>query len=486
MNYLKSRKLRQGMAAAVITAAVTAFVILLNVVVSLLGDRFLMRLDMTEGKAYTLTEATEAFLDTVETDVAVYVLQNEEDMVSSGGYFNQAVELMKAMPRRNSRVKLRFVDLIKDPTFISRYPELPLNVGSVLVESGENTVVLELLDLFNAEIDYTTEQTVITSSKVEQAISSAILNATSEKKLIVSILDGHGEYIPDAFVEFLRLNNFEVSLQNLMTEEINPDADIAVLSAPIRDLSAQEAAKLDAFLENGGMLGKNLFYLASYSQPESMPVLEDFLAGWGVKVEAGSVFETNQNRILQSNNFVAVVDYMEADYAEDVIARGMPFAVAISRPLSVLFEEQNFYRTIGLLEFSVDSGICPPDIDEDWMPTSEDITGPIPCLVLSERLAYGDDGATLASCVLSSGSPYIADEGFVDNNNMANADYILAVLNRLGGRAQNLTISDRSMDNIRLGITSGTATTLLVVLAVLVPLAVLAAGVGTWLRRRHR
>ena len=72
---LKSRRLRMGAGAAIVTALVIAAVILLNLVLAAFTNHHPLYIDVTENSSFRLQEQTEEFLATVNKPVSVYVLQ---------------------------------------------------------------------------------------------------------------------------------------------------------------------------------------------------------------------------------------------------------------------------------------------------------------------------------------------------------------------------------------------------------------------------
>ena len=69
------------------------------------------------------------------------------------------------------------------------------------------------------------------------------------------------------------------------------------------------------FLENGGKHGKNLLYFGSSSQL-STPNLDELLLDWGIKMDYGTVFETDENYALSSDglNTAMMIELSENEY----------------------------------------------------------------------------------------------------------------------------------------------------------------------------
>lgn len=488
MNLFKSRKFRQGSVATAISVLVIALIVAANMVTTLVSDKYSLSLDLSTGKVFGISVDTRQFLDALAKDVDVYILNTEENFTVNGEYFVQANQVIKKYAQESSHIRVNYVDIVRDPTFVSRYPEYQLDSSSILVTSGEHVSTLTPYDLFNIETNYYTGGAAITASKAEQAMTSAILNVTSDKKIVVSFLSGHNETGTPGFSSLLEMNNYQIIEQNILTEEINPAATIAVIVSPARDFTDSELKKLDKFLENDGKYGKTLFYLASNEQPE-LPVLGAFLSDWGIQVGSGVVFESNQNGYLNMTPYMPIMEIgspeLAQQVAKDVLARQMIMTVPFARPLGIAYESKGGITTTTLLQFSQTSGVRPMDAPETWQPTQADMVGPIPALVMGQMLKY--DGTTpLKSTVLVAGSSMSIDDNLLASTSIANSQYFLSLMDTLAERQDVVRIESKTIGGAELGITSGQAILLAIILIVLFPLALLIFGIIVWLRRRHR
>ena len=71
--FLKSRKARHGSLAVVLVIAAVALVVVLNIVVGLLVERFPnLKMDLTSNSAYALSDDAEDFMSHLDKDVNMY------------------------------------------------------------------------------------------------------------------------------------------------------------------------------------------------------------------------------------------------------------------------------------------------------------------------------------------------------------------------------------------------------------------------------
>ena len=162
------------------------------------------------------------------------------------------------------------IDLLENPSLLSNYEDV--QIGDIIISSSRRSQKLDAYDLFNVESG-SYYGNYITSSKAEQAMTSAIMNVTSETQVKTAILTGHGEQYPDGFASLLTSNNFEVTSLNPTVEEIPEDVDVLIWMAPTNDPDQEVLDRLDEYLSQEE---KTLLYFADTTQPE-LPRLDAFL-----------------------------------------------------------------------------------------------------------------------------------------------------------------------------------------------------------------
>ena len=200
-KFMKSRKAKHGTVAMAITALVIVMVIVLNIIIGLLVNRFPdLELDLTSNNSFALQDDTIDYVSHLNNDVTVYILMEKDKFESQGTYFVQAQKMLNKMASKSDgKMKIKYVDLTSNPSFTSDYPNVDWQSSSanniVLVESGKQYKVLTLTDCFEYD-----EQTYnyygtysFTGTKIEQAVVTAILNVTTDDKVVVDMIKGNNE-----------------------------------------------------------------------------------------------------------------------------------------------------------------------------------------------------------------------------------------------------------------------------------------------------
>ena len=484
LNFWNNRRFKHGSMATVLTIGFVVVVVVINVIASLLLDRFPVNVDLTSDQIYQMTDESVEYVKGIDTDVDIYVCISESDLVSLASqsvYYKQAYEMIENYGRQNSRIHIEYVDLMEEPEFAQQYSAYDVENYSIIVESDKRIRVTSLTDLFDQQTDSSTGSTTI-SSKAEQVLTSAVMYVTDEEVMQAIVLTGHSESSVSGFTSLLTANNYEVTQQNVTTEELNQDAAIAVIYAPTTDYSNEELQKLDTFLDNDGDFGKTLVYIASVNQPE-LPNLEAFLSEWGVEIGDGVLYETNTANAYGSG-FIMGLDYTAEDYTTDLRQPDLPFIGYNSRPLSALWEEDSNRSTQVLLSTPETAILVPFDADENFDISAQEQSA-YPVAILGQRTRYeGTD--PLTSNVLVFGGETMFDESITSSANYNNNEYTVGLVNRLAGKEDALSIVSVSFDTETLTISQAQYNTLGVIFMFVLPIACVVIGIVIWILRRNK
>jgi hypothetical protein len=455
-----------------------------NLIVTVLTWNYpILTFDLTRGKIFKLAPETIKNIGALEGDITIYVLAREETFTETSVYNAQANEVIRQYEKNSGAIRVVYVDYVKDPTFASAFPDLLMKHGDILVSCGEKYSLVKTEDLFNYAAGASGNLSIV-SSRAEEALYTAILRVTSDRAVEVTVITGHAEYTMKDFSELLEKNNYVLRSVNLAAGEIAPLTDLVLIIAPKFDYSEEELGKLDDFLINDGNYGKTILYCADAEQPE-LPAIATFLREWGVGVEDGAVFETNEQRVYNYHPFYAVADYAEETYAGLLKNIAKPMLMPISRPLAVLFEYRNNYSVKTLLEFAASAGVRPSGAPPDFTADDAVRRGPIPALVLCDYSVLDRETgrSAMASHLLVSGSAGMLDAYGVNNPSFSNAEYLVNILNVLSGRDDILPFRPKSFAGNNLNLSRTTVNVLGTILILVIPLIILAAGLVVWIRR---
>lgn len=486
-KFMKSRKAKHGTVAMAITALVIVMVIVLNIIIGLLVNRFPdLELDLTSNNSFALQDDTIDYVSHLNNDVTVYILMEKDKFESQGTYFVQAQKMLNKMASKSDgKMKIKYVDLTSNPSFTSNYPNVDWQSSSanniVLVESGKQYKVLTLTDCFEYD-----EQTYnyygtysFTGTKIEQAVVTAILNVTTDDKVVVDMIKGNNEQDYSSLKSLLENNAYQVNDVSLATGDFDKDAKVAIMYAPSVDLDEKIVEKLSTWLSNDGKYGRSLIYVPTADMGE-MPNLDDFLKEWGMSIDRGYVFETDETALVNANSpYAFTVSY--GDYYKDNL-KNSKIPVVVSESHAVNITDENTAHA--LLKTTDKAGVLPIDADKSW-DYKDAITGNGEN-VAAEGVMTNEDKKS--SRVVVFGSYVMFSDTIMQYNSFNNSAYFMNVINTIADKEDvGITIESKSIDNTELGITDvATQNTMLVVFVIVIPIAILVAGFVFWLRRRNR
>lgn len=486
-KFMKSRKAKHGTVAMAITALVIVMVIVLNIIIGLLVNRFPdLELDLTSNNSFALQDDTIDYVSHLNNDVTVYILMDKDKFESQGTYFVQAQKMLnKMVSKSDGKMKIKYVDLTSNPSFTSNYPNVDWQSSSanniVLVESGKQYKVLTLTDCFEYD-----EQTYnyygtysFTGTKIEQAVVTAILNVTTDDKVVVDMIKGNNEQDYSSLKSLLENNAYQVNEVSLATGDFDKDAKVAIMYAPSVDLDEKIVEKLSTWLSNDGKYGRSLIYVPTADMGE-MPNLDDFLKEWGMSIDRGYVFETDETALVNASSpYAFTVSY--GDYYKDNL-KNSKIPVVVSESHAVNITDENTAHA--LLKTTNKAGVLPIDADKSW-DYKDAITGNGEN-VAAEGVMTNEDKKS--SKVVVFGSYVMFSDTIMQYNSFNNSAYFMNVINTIADKEDvGITIESKSIDNTELGITDvATQNTMLVVFVIVIPIAILVAGFVFWLRRRNR
>ena len=490
-DILHSQKVKRRGMSTVFTAGFLAIILLLNVVVSMLGERFpSINLDLTAQKVNTLSEDVLKALDTIKLPTTITILGAESDvrdnvMYSEYGFqYSQVAILADKMKERNPNIKVEYVDLDKNPTYASSIGEPNLNMGSVVVSTEKRNRVLQATDLFSLQTDYTTGQTNY-YSMVGTALASAISQTNSERLPVIAFATGHEEiYDTTALQSVLGNANFEIKNFNILTDAVPENAQMVMLASPTKDYTAEELEKLDAFLANNTTKTDRSLLITFYPSQSKLPNFSNFLKEWGIEVPRSMIVETDQSHIAQTDaSYILTKTGVDStvDFGSGTTDYGYVVMPA-SCPINLLFTSRDGVTTKALAA-SYDSTYL---IDANNL-TNESTKAPSTQSYTTVALAQKNMGSYKQNVIVAGSSPMFA-EGIINASAYGNGTYVTDLVRYATGETDSnigLPATQIQMNQIDINLSQAASLIWGFVFTVFVPLCVLIAGLIVYLKRRH-
>lgn len=507
-NPFKNKKFKYGSLSVVFTVIFVAAIVLVNVIFNLLLDRFDVKADLTDGGIYSLGEELSEFAKNSESTVNFYFTSTEESLVNAGSVYKQTVEFVKNLTNLNKKYSVQYIDLLTNPSFSEKYSassegELVVeceetgrskvfNIGSdflrYVLQDGNSydSSTAQMMVMYGYQV---TDQTSI----AEQELLSAIMSVTKVNPIKVAFATGFGETSNTALVSLLEKNAYIVDTLDVDTAaEIPSEYEILVINGPTMDYSDEVLDKIDAWLSNDGLFGKNLMYFASVNNPTSTPKIDAFLKEWGISVDEGYSLQLDGN-YAYSVQGMGTPFYQRAELISDTdfykaaqIGANTSFRVNGFRPIRMLWEENSNYTNTALIRSYGENNVVMPfdATSETW---SEDTAerGQFNVLVESSKVRFEGTSATY-SRVIVGGSELLFDEYFITATNYNNGDAAIALFNTVSGNTdQSVTITPKSFTATTYEIDASQQFGIGITFAVIIPIVIIVIGIVIWVRRRH-
>ncbi len=496
-----------------IVIVVVVLVTVLNVASIVFAQKVNTTLDITRDSSFSLTESNIEYLKGVEKEVEIIVCAPRADYVGTAmvsyayqtyyvqedntpdNHFHQTVALIEHYPKYNDKISLKYVDT-QSPEFdlLEQDSELTVSYGDIIVRSNDgdtdNMVVLAFDDIYAIESTdssslYGYSSYYISGSYLESELSGAIYSVTSGDAKSVAYLSGRStDAVADYVLEKLELYNYNIiEVEGLVTAEAIKDADIVMLAAPTKDLTAEELNVLDVFLENDGEKGKSFFVFGSPSSP-STPNINQFMEEWGIKVENGIAFETSDSR-KNGDSLFLYNPGESAITAEINEYEGLYYSsgnIALSRK----YEESGSRTTNILLQTSSSAVIAPKGSTSDYEPPKKAERSEIPVVMVTTDIVNA--GAERDYAELISYVGYFASTDFLSETSAAtygNVDMTLTVFNTASGRSD-MYFYPKVVGTYVMSPSDGQKLAVKIVTMYVMPVVVFIGGVFVWIRRRTR
>ena len=505
LNVFKTRSFKHSALTTGVVAVFIVAVIIVNIIATLLLERFPISVDLTSQKIYQVSDQTISYIKTVKEPITITVLCEEGGLETAvgqmvaymqstaemaRGYVTQTENMLKKYSQYNDKIKVKYINLAKNPDFAKNYTESLMDGNFIVTNTRTNRYkILPLSAIFRFEQDENqmsmdgTAPYIVTGSNVEQEVTSAIMYVTDENPTKITYVIGHEELAMEQMQAYLSYNNYAMDSINLLTTEISDSTNLIAICAPRKDYSEAEIKKLDKFLDNNGAKGKNLVYYASAQQPK-LPKLEGYLKEeWGINIGENYIQETAEGKHMTGDPSMTLQEYSEATYSANVQAKEQrPFLADRSRPLSQAFTERGNTKTEPIIQSSETAAISTGEENDKVQKGTKGIYA---SAILSTRNSTFQN-EQVASKVMVMGSIESFDTNWLAINSFGNAEFAVGMYNVLTDKKDGIIINPMRIETQPLQMTQEQFNAMAVIFVAVVPLLFLAAGLIIWLRRRNR
>lgn len=465
------RNFSMGAYSSITIVIVVALTVIVNLIAGRVPSKY-TNIDVTSNKLYTITDQTKKVLENLTEDINIFVINSED---SADTTLNQT---LKYYEDSSSHIKVTYIDPLVNPQFVSQYTTSSIAQNSIVVESAKRYQLISYNDIYETQTDYSTYQQNVTGYDAEGQLTSAIAYCTSEDMPKIYMIAGHNEYTLDSgFQTAIEKENIEYETINLMDYEAVPeDAECIIIHAPEKDFSSDDADKVIAYLNQGG----KAFITVEYVGTE-LPNFERILSEFGMTIQMGYAVDTSAGNYYQKPIFLLPnVEY--ADETNGLTGAYTYLIAPYAQGIDVPDEEIEGITYTKLLNGSENSIVKTNITNASTYEKEEgDIEGPVCIGVKAEKTL--DSGTS--TIYLFASAQMFTDS--IDNAVSGNNKQLFSnIMSTLANHETSVSVPVKSYEMDSLIVSASDLAVFGIIAVVILPLALLAAGLIIWLNRRSK
>jgi len=485
----RSRKLRHGGIAALLTIAVLALVIIANYAFGAIAQAKRLYVDMTSAQIYTVSDAADAVIrevenNSVERDFEI-IFFTRFDEIGENSYLYQIYQYALALEDKYDFISVRYIDSITNPEEAQRYQnsKVPdLYTTDVVITNGEAWQAFKLDSFFTFD---TNNRTTPFAFNAEYRICTALMQMTYDS-MLACFTTGHGEAAAGSSLAQLFADaGFEVRNIDLSREDIPEDTRVLIINAPVYDFGGvdnevNEIDKVDKFLDRRG----NVMVFEDPSSAANLVNLAEFLEEWGIRFSPEKVKDFNYS--LTSDGTAVV-----ADYATEGTASGLTNGLRVLddppktvlcdvMPIEILWESRNLVDVSTVL-YSHESAETYSLADGSAVGS-----GGMPLMTVSTHTTIGENNESYYNYLLAAGTGKFADEKYLNGNVYGNGDILYEAMRAFCKKAVPVDLDFKVYDDNTLDVTNGEAIAWTAALVLTGPVVCAVIGGIVCFRRKRR
>lgn len=455
-NTVAARQARYGATASLYTIVVIAALILVN----WLGNRYNKSFDTTSNKQFTLSDQTKKIVQGMKTDATIVYLDRPSGFSSAKATLDRYANL-------SSKVHVRYVDVVRDPTvavsYGVRYP------GTAIVQIGPRREEAK--------------------SVTEDGLTGAFVKDLKGVRK-VCFVQGSGEHQLDEtqgsglsqLKTLLERDNYQPQAVTLIDKtQVPSDCTALVIAGPKNDYTANEVTAVKNYVENGGrvmfLLDPPLDFQREHIAENTG--LTDLLASWGVVLSKDLVLEQNPvGQIVGVGPEIPLISNYESQPIVSDLKNhytGMP----VTRSLEV--KSTGAKASVEKLFSTTDSAIATTKLNSNEINPSDPSNKKGPFLLGVAGTYNTGKPSNPGRFVV------IGTSGFLDNSMLhfqSNPDLALNAINWLTSDEDLISIRPKETQDRRLNVTQRQMNVFAYTDLIAIPLVLIVAGATIFFKRR--
>lgn len=495
-----------GIFSAGFIAVVVVLVVFINMIAGSVTSRAAWATqDMTAVSLYSISDDTKKMLKDLDNDITFYVMSSEA---------NADATVKKTLERyqtNSKHIHVEYKDTTRYPNFYKEFTDTAPTAGSIIVYNGKTkkSKVVDYNDIYISDnySYYYSGQSGASSYDCEGQLDSAIAYVRTENTYKIYQVEGHDEAVLDT-TNFGTLNNLTDIIQkyNCEIEQIkllsmksipNDECSALLLLGPKTDYTEDEATLVKEYLAKGGNAIIGIESMASIGTDK--PNFYSILKEYNVEVKAGIIAENNSSFYApQYGPFYAFAEGITG-YATGLTSYVFtPYTVGLKQ----IDSKDSSITYTALASSSKDSVLKTNAANaKSYEKEKGDEEGPFDTVAAVTKTTEGNDStedeekkksdssneteSNITSNILVFGSVYSLSDTMDTLVQGSNTQIVNNALKEyIDTDVTTISVPAKSLTSDTLTVTESGTRLFGILLAVVAPVIVLAAGIIVWVRRR--
>ena len=454
-------KLKKGIFSAVAVVVLIAAVIAVNIFVTSKN----YTVDVTANKIYSLSKQTKKILKGLDKEASV-----------NSSY----AQVWKEYKKNSTKVKFVYKDPDLYPNFTKKYTDSSEEVAndSMIIKCGKKYRYVSANDYvsysYGSDYSYSAD-----SLQLESLTTEAINYVVSDSTPVIYTLSGHSEQSFDSSVtSSFEGDNYSVKTLNLLTEQRVPDdCSILLINGAQKDITKDELKMIKKYMKNGGKM-----YVFLDAKVENLTNLYSLLKSYNVEPQKGVVVETDASKYTQYP--IYLLPTIESSDATSAQYNSNIYILAPSAKGLKDITEKNAKKNSSASDYTVTSLLSTSDgayskVNTDSATLNKeknDISGPF-----NISVAVSD---STGGRMIVTGCTNMLLQDIDQAVSGANTDFVLNGVNYLAEQKSKISIRAKSLKTENAVVPAFNQKATLIMTVFVIPLVILAIGIGIVIKRR--
>ncbi len=453
---MKSRNTVYKTQAIVLGVAFVIILLLVNLIITKISDKYPITIDMTADSMFTISEESKDILSKMEKDVTIYLIESEKYPMD--GRMTEIINRYRKYA--DGRIKVVSKDIVSDYSFASKFSE-DISYGTIIFQCGEVYKTEYVSSFFGDDA---------LLNEVENTITNDIIYVSSDANSLVYNVVGHGEADLGAVTTALNSENYTFKNIDLLNQNIPNNVSLLTVYAPKKDFSSEETAKINQFLKRGGSIQ---IYLDANTK--GLTNLFSFAEGWGINISDKYIQEKDSDRLDMQNRSVMHPFITQYSFTDGIFGEDDIIMIQDSLALSYNGENEQKAQNVVAMLYTSKKATARKLEDSSLVSTGEQYPA-----ILSTRY----DGDTESNVFVAGTTDIFNSDYFAEGSRYANRDFYLKSIGWMCGFKDSIKISSKLVhsDVLTLSVSSGWMYTQIIFG---ISVIILVLGIVVWARRRY-